>query len=547
MDYKPLDPVPVIDLFSGPGGLAEGFCPCSVPAHRRRYNIVLSVENEQHAHSTLLLRAFLRQFHDGFPPEYYDFLNHNSTQEPSWEEIYPAKWSSACKETKMLKLGDKVANASVWQLVNMIKERHGNRVVLVGGPPCQAYSVVGRSRNSGNKNNLSDRDPRIYLYKQYIEVMSHLQPAIAVMENVQGIISSKANREEIFPVILNSLRNAGGSNRYRLFGLSTSATDNSTLGSVQKPPDFIVRAEEYGVPQTRHRVFIVCIRSDLADDLPREVYPKLSTGNSYRNCVNDVLGEGAEMRSGLSRCDDPREWKAIMCKASEKVERSISNSAMQKKRELLNVLNRSQRLREKSNLDRTADDLPSLPETLSGDLRSWLFDSKLERLPNNETRGHMPSDLERYLYATIFAEVFGRSPKTIDFPDCLASKHKSWASTKFTDRFRVQLGDFPAKTITSHIAKDGHYFIHPDPTQCRSLTVREAARIQTFPDNYLFKGNRTAQYVQVGNAVPPFLAKQIADCLLRTIDYCDKESLFEAIANSSNVKSRKSMNRKIAK
>jgi DNA (cytosine-5)-methyltransferase 1 len=133
----------------------------------------------------------------------------------------------------------------------------------------------------------------------------------------------------------------------------------------------------------------------------------------------------------------------------------------------------------------------------------------------------MASDLHRYLFAASFAKATGRSPELPDFPGALLPAHKNVSEKGkekyFDDRFRVQLADRPSMTITCHIAKDGHYYIHYDPSQCRTLTVREAARIQTFPDNYFFCGTRTAQYRQVGNAVPPLLAQQIAAIVFQAL------------------------------
>ena len=144
-------------------------------------------------------------------------------------------------------------------------------------------------------------------------------------------------------------------------------------------------------------------------------------------------------------------------------------------------------------------------------LFDWFIDERLAGACNHETRTHLDKDLLRYLYAASFARVKGISPKLRDFPSDLQPLHKSRESGIFVDRFRVQLWNQPSTTVTSHISRDGHYYIHPDPSQCRSLTVREAARLQTFPDNYFFVGGRTAQYTQVGNAVPPLLARQIAE------------------------------------
>ena len=155
--------------------------------------------------------------------------------------------------------------------------------------------------------------------------------------------------------------------------------------------------------------------------------------------------------------------------------------------------------------------------------KDWFHDPRLGGVCNHVSRRHMKSDLWRYFFATCYAAVHKKSPKLPDFPTTLLPKHKNVTGVDskemiFKDRFRVQVRSKPATTITCHIGKDGHYFIHPDPVQCRSLTVREAARLQTFPDNYLFVGPVTVQYQQVGNAVPPLLARQLAGIVYRLFD-----------------------------
>ena len=144
----------------------------------------------------------------------------------------------------------------------------------------------------------------------------------------------------------------------------------------------------------------------------------------------------------------------------------------------------------------------------------WFEDNRLPGTLNHNARAHRVDDLWRYLFASCFMEYSNHKFRIGDFPPGLRPRHRNIESAltngTFADRFSVQPKDAPSRTVVSHIRKDGHYYIHYDPTQCRSLTVREAARLQTFPDNYLFEGSRTDQYGQVGDAVPPLLSFQIA-------------------------------------
>ena len=143
----------------------------------------------------------------------------------------------------------------------------------------------------------------------------------------------------------------------------------------------------------------------------------------------------------------------------------------------------------------------------------WFHDERIGGVINYETRPHIIGDLQRYLWCSTYAKVKNKSPRLNDFPEKIYPDHKN----PWPDAFKVQLRKKPSNTITSHISRDGHYFIHYDPLQCRSFTVREAARIQTFPDNYFFEGKLTNQRKQVGNAVPPLLARKLAHIVFQII------------------------------
>jgi DNA (cytosine-5)-methyltransferase 1 len=505
----------VVDLFAGPGGLAEGFSSIRAANGARPFRIVLSVEKEDSAFATLRLRSFLRQFDGGFPAEYYRFLN-GEIEEPDWSALYPREWAHSVQETLQLELGSKGAAVLIDERLRQIRKRFRDDVILIGGPPCQAYSLVGRARNRGTEGYEAREDHRHFLYKEYIRILQRLMPAMFVMENVKGLLSSSVDGERVFDQVLDDLgRVANGA--YRLVPLAPRSGE-VLLEGVGHPlaTDFVVRAEDHGIPQCRHRVIIVGIRDDIAGRLEDDLDEVLLSKSEAKVTVQDVLRGMPKLRSGLSRVgDDEQNWKS----EASRVMRQVADVAVRldvgkaKAFRKLGTKIGAALARTGRSYSRSGGGYVSVGARCPRGLKRWLVDTRLKRFPNHETRAHMLSDLKRYFFAAVYGRVTGASPKATDFPRELAPDHKNWKSGKFADRFRVQVWKQPATTITSHISKDGHYFIHPDPAQCRSLTVREAARLQTFPDNYFFKGNRTEQYIQVGNAVPPLLARKIASVL----------------------------------
>lgn len=513
------EPVPVVDLFAGPGGLGEGFSSVGRSKGTSAFHICLSVEKNSDAHRTLRIRSFFRQFPHGSAPDQYYAMLRGELSENALFEKFPEEARRAESEAWLAELGAvpheevkcriqrALAESSIW--------------VLIGGPPCQAYSIAGRSRNKGNKRYGRKKGKLNRLYIEYLKIITDFWPPLFVMENVAGLLSSTFQNERMFERIFADLQspfdaiartaNIGGGHRrhaYRVFSL----VKHPEMSDEMKPSEFLVRAEQFGVPQARHRVILLGIREDV------EVTPRLLRASDIVP-VSEVLNGLPRVRSRLSRePDSPNAWhnRLIAALKSDWLDgvRKVAGE------EVWNLMVSALTRLRKPKHGFGAEFIPYKAKVRYR--QRWFLDQRLGGVCNHIARAHMVEDLYRYLYASCFAQVHGRTPKLQNFPEKLLPDHKNVFHALnggfFNDRFRVQVYKQPAATITSHLSKDGHYCIHPDPTQCRSLTVREAARLQTFPDNYFFAGPRTAQYVQVGNAVPPLLAREIAEIVLDVLE-----------------------------
>lgn len=503
--------IPVIDLFAGPGGLGEGFSAFR-PAHDKGgFRIALSIESDPRARDTLRLRSFFRQFVSGAPGEYYDFLRGKLRLETLYN-AYPDEARRSDKEAWLATLANPKKNPLSEVDARIKRALDGAEDwVLIGGPPCQAYSLVGRSRMA-QQSAKYQKDDRHFLYKEYLRIIAIHRPPVFVMENVKGILSSKVKGDLIIDQILSDLRSpstAIGESSSTNHKARVTYTLHTFSDYGQTPPDagpsrYVIRCERHGIPQARHRLILLGVRSDLHAE------PTALRASKKGIPMWNVIGDLPPLRSQLSKGkDSPQRWLKTIQRVTNL--RFSANDGFE-----LDVWKQICKFSRELGPEFSVggefvpwDDAPDWKP-------DWFHDSRLEGVCNHATRAHLSSDLWRYFFAICFAKARKRSPLLTDFPDLLLPDHENAMDlddddeVKFPDRFRVQVENRPSTTVTSHIAKDGHYFIHPDPVQCRSLTVREAARLQTFPDNYFFMGPRTEQYRQVGNAVPPLLAKRLA-------------------------------------
>ncbi|WKZ15500.1 MAG: DNA (cytosine-5-)-methyltransferase [Candidatus Jettenia caeni] len=410
-----------IDLFAGAGGLAEGF-------KRAGFEPVALVESDPAACFTLKTRL-----------SYYYLKENNKLDiyikylkgEINREQLYLVIPSYILESVINLS----ISNENNYKIFQTIKKLTGRKEidVILGGPPCQAYSLIGRARDS---NGMQD-DPRNYLYVQYGKFLKEYSPKLFIFENVTGLLS--AERGKYFENIQAYFRR---------------------LGYTVEP--FIVNANEFGVLQNRKRVIIIGWKKDLNlsfGQLTEQGVPVYKVGSILKDLPGLCAGEGKDKYSDYT-------------------------------------------------------------DGINDYLQFSKIRNGIDILTQHVARPHTEQDKEIY---RITVEKWKMNKERLDYNDLpeRLKTHKNRGA--FLDRFKVVADDMPySQTVVAHIAKDGHYYIHPDIEQNRSISVREAARLQSFPDDFYFEGvkegwNRTAAFRQIGNAVPPLMVEKIAGKLVRYV------------------------------
>lgn len=402
-----------IDLFAGAGGLSEGFI-------RAGYTPLAHIEMDKYACDTLKTRAAFHWLKANNKLQVYKkYLYEKQEKEDGsklWDQVPPEIINGIIHE--------KIDKDTIDEIFTKVDKLKGDKQVdiIIGGPPCQAYSVVGRARDPKNMK----KDPRNFLYKYYLQFLKRYKPKMFVFENVPGILSAKNG------IHLENIKNGVDKAGYEI--------------ELRK-----LRASDYGVLQKRGRIIIIGWKKGL-----NLKYPELVKEHNPYKILPDLFSDLPERQQGQGSLTEIVQYTAQATKYLE--QSKIRNG--------------------------------------------WEFTTQ------HVARPHNLIDMEIYKRAIMLWIDKGERLNYANLPSELQKHNNKQA---FLNRFQVVNHDGFCHTVVAHIAKDGHYYIYPSLKQVRSITVREAARIQSFPDDYFFEGSRSAAFKQIGNAVPVVLAHKIAE------------------------------------
>jgi len=400
----------IIDLFAGAGGLSEGFINAG-------FNPVAHVEMNKDACETLKTRtAYHYLKSENRLDIYYSYLKQDITKSELLSYVPEKLINSVINE----EINDNTIN-SIFNSIDKIINK-GKIDVLIGGPSCQSYSLIGRSRDPNNMVG----DQRNYLFKYYAQFLDRYKPKFFVFENVIGLLS--AGNSRYLKSMLSLFQKYGYGVEYK-----------------------ILSSDDYGVLQKRRRVIIIGKRG-----ASKFSFPEIESIENKWEVKKDLFYDLPSLKPG----DEPRISKYI----------------------------------------KPPNDYLTLFEKRNG----------IDFVTQHVARMHNDQDLEIYKIAI---EKWIKNEERLKYSD-LPKRLQSHSNTEsFLDRFKVVNPKGHSHTVVAHISKDGHHYIYPDLNQVRSISVREAARLQSFPDSYHFEGGRTASFRQIGNAVPPLMAKKIAEAI----------------------------------
>ncbi|MCQ4141515.1 DNA cytosine methyltransferase [Chryseobacterium sp. EO14] len=391
-----------IDLFAGASGMSEGFVNAG-------FNPIAHIEMNQEACLTIKTRAAYHYLKSKKKIKiYYSYIK----GEISREELY----KNVPEEILDSVINVEIDDNSIRDIFKKLSLQKQNIDLIIGGPPCQAYSLLGRHQEN------IENDPRNKLYIQYGRFLKEFNPKAFVFENVPGLLS--ANKGKHFKNLKAYFRKLG----YEVYHETLDASD-------------------YGVVQARKRIIIIGWKKE--NDFGFPDFEKLKR----KYTVNDAFQDLPKLKPGESH---------QYIKYKEK-----KNNYLEK----FNIRN------------------------------------GIDFVTQHISRPHNERDLGIYKIAI---QKWNNEKVRLRYPDLPPELKTHKNESSFIDRFKVVDGEGVSHTVVAHIAKDGHHYIHPDKNQCRSISVREAARLQSFPDDFYFEGSRSAAFKQIGNAVPPLMAYTIA-------------------------------------